>query len=114
MKKTLRKSTFISRFRRRFLFGLFFAAFLVHGSDLYAQGFNIAITDKPLATAFNIISEQTGFKFVYGDDNLAGLGNVTLHVRNASINSIMDACLKGTGLGYRIEGNTIYISFDQE
>lgn len=110
MRKPLQKSTFVSRLRRHILSGLFFVALLAHGGGLYAQeGFDISITDKPLTTAFSVISEQTGYKFVYGDDNLTGIKNVTLHVRNASINSIMDECLKGTGLGYRIDGRDIII-----
>lgn len=109
MRNPLLKFTHSSRFRRLLLLGLFFVVSSTYGNDLHAQKYNISITDKPLTTAFGIISEQTGYKFVYGNDNLDGLGNVTLNARNASINSIMDACVRETGLGYRIEGRDIII-----
>jgi TonB-linked SusC/RagA family outer membrane protein len=102
-------SIFSSLTRKSFIVGLLCVVFSVQWQDASAQSLNISVNDKPLSAVFDIISQQSGYTFVYVDDYLAGVDNVTLQMNGAALNDVLAACLRGTGLWYRIEGKQIVI-----
>lgn len=64
------------------------------------------------ATAKEIINEikrNTGYSFVYSDVDVAGVVCENVDFKNATVEEILSYCLKGTGLVFTIEENTIVI-----
>ena len=64
------------------------------------------------ATAKEIINEikrNTGYSFVYSDVDVAGVVCENVDFKDATVEEILSYCLKGTGLVFSIEENTIVI-----
>ena len=82
-----------------------------------AKGFSQSITfsgkNVSLETVFSAINKQTGY-IVFCDYGLIkDAKKVTIHLRGASLESIMATCLKDQPLSYEIVGKTIVISRKQ-
>ena len=52
---------------------------------------------------------KTGYMFVYQDRQVAGIKNLNLSYVDTEIREVLDACLSGTGLTYRLVDNVIVI-----
>ena len=82
-----------------------------------AKGFSQSITfsgkNVSLETVFSAINKQTGY-IVFCDYGLIkDAKKVTIHLRGATLESIMATCLKDQPLSYEIVGKTIVISRKQ-
>ncbi|ATL47720.1 hypothetical protein COR50_11385 [Chitinophaga caeni] len=73
-----------------------------------AQQINLELKNTKLTQAFASIREQTGYLFSYKNDEVDKY-NVTLSIKNASIEQAMDACLQGLSLSYDIKGNLVIV-----
>jgi TonB-linked SusC/RagA family outer membrane protein len=72
---------------------------------------NISLSGKniSLERVFSVIEQQTHFSFVYRYNDIQAAQPVDLHLRNATVQQALDACLKGQHLTYTIESNIIAI-----
>ena len=52
---------------------------------------------------------MTGYLFVYQDSEVAGVKNLDLNYTDTEIREVLNACLAGTGLTYRLVDNVIVI-----
>mgnify|MGYP003575359920 FL=1 len=75
----------------------------------YAQQVTINVKSVPLKEIFRQLRVQTGYDFLYANDDLNGTKSKTLDVRNASLTSVLDNVLNGESLGYTINGNNVTI-----
>ena len=75
----------------------------------YAQ-ININEKNVSLNVVFKDIQRQTNFTFFYQVEDLNEAKNVSILIKDGSINTVMNATLKGQGLFYSIIGNTIVVS----
>ncbi|HTI11744.1 MAG TPA: SusC/RagA family TonB-linked outer membrane protein, partial [Puia sp.] len=62
-----------------------------------------------MGKVIDVLRKQTSYKFVIDPGVLERAGPVTLHLRNASIEAAMEACLKGQPLRYELDEGTVYI-----
>lgn len=91
-------------------------AFLILAFNLqiFAKGFAQKITysakNANLEKIFSVVQKQTGYLFWYDYHLLKKARNVDITVRNASIEDVMNLCLKDQELTYRIEEKTIVIT----
>ena len=103
--KLLAKTLLIMRLTTIFL--------LATALQISAKGLSqkISITGKklPLEKVFASIEEQSGYSFIYKYNDLLQARPVDLHLKNADIRKVMDACLKEQHLTYTIEKNIIAI-----
>lgn len=60
----------------------------------------ISVRNASLRQVFDVIEQQTTYRFSYQDVVLDGTENITLHKTNASVPSVLDAALKGKNLAY--------------
>lgn len=74
-----------------------------------AQKVTLKVKDAPLKTVFVKINEQTGFNFLYSDEDLANTNVVTLNVTDAPLQKVLDLCFKDQPLIFSINNNTIVI-----
>nr|WP_295872388.1 SusC/RagA family TonB-linked outer membrane protein [uncultured Chitinophaga sp.] len=73
----------------------------------YAQKITLSMQQAPLEQVFAAIRQQTGYYFLYNNDLLKKAGKVNVQVKDADITTVMDQCLAGQPLAYKIIDRTI-------
>ena len=66
---------------------------------------NIRLRNAPLTTLLSVLSRQSGLKFSISDPELAG-ERVTVFIRNAKPDAVMELLMKTKGLDFRRLGNS--------
>lgn len=74
-----------------------------------AQTITISEKNAPLDKIFKQIEKQTSYVFFYDDHILINAKKVDVNLKNASIEQVLQACLKDMPLNYQIVGNTIIV-----
>ena len=81
------------------------AAFLQVSANTYSQEakLDLKVKDASLEQVMNNIRRQSSsIKFLLFDDAaVKNISNITLDVRNARIEEVLAACLKGTGFSFQ-------------
>ncbi|THU40289.1 SusC/RagA family TonB-linked outer membrane protein [Niastella caeni] len=79
-----------------------------------AEGFSQTITysgnDLMLEKVFTVIKQQTGYVFLYTTEIIKDAKKVSLHVKDATLEDVLEHVLKDQQLGYLIENKTIVIT----
>ena len=94
--------------KRRFLFLLFLIFTTQISLNAYSQERKITFSLKN-ASLKEIISEirkNSDYDFVYRDVNLESFARQDVTFKDATVGQILTDCLKGTNLGYEINGKT--------
>ncbi len=80
----------------------------VHASG-YSQTVTISSTDAPLDRIFQEIRKQTGYSFLYTDEQMVQGRKVTLQLKNASLKETLDACFQGQALTYTLSDKVVIV-----
>ncbi|MEO6135502.1 MAG: TonB-dependent receptor [Ginsengibacter sp.] len=75
----------------------------------YSQYVTLSERNAPLKKVFTEISKQTGYSFFCNESLFEKAGTVTVKVKNATLQSALDICLKDQSLAYSIVGNNVVI-----
>jgi TonB-linked SusC/RagA family outer membrane protein len=80
-----------------------------------AKGFSqkkitLSLKDVPVQTVFREVIRQTGFSILYNEQLFEEMKPVSINVKDATIDEVMDKCLSGKSLTYALEGNKITIN----
>ena len=77
----------------------------------YAQGVKLTMDLKDVSVdqVIKEIKKQSEFDFVFDYDLINQLEKVSINVRKASVNEVLDICLDGTSIGYLIENKVIML-----
>lgn len=94
-----------STFMRTLLVLLFMAASVQWG---FAQ-LNLNVSHATLGTVIEQIKSQSKYQF-FCDDKLAALSVENVKVKDASIEDVLNAVLKGKNISYKVEDNIVYLS----
>lgn len=73
----------------------------------YAQKITLSVKQASLNEIFTAIKQQTGYYFLYNNDILKNTTPVSLTVKDADITTVMNQCLAGQPLEYKIIDRTI-------
>jgi TonB-linked outer membrane protein, SusC/RagA family len=79
-------------------------------AGVYSQAITFSGKNVSLKKVFTAIEKQTAYVFFYNDEILVGARPVTLNVKNASIQAVLDVCLQGQQLEWSIEDKTVFIT----
>ena len=74
-----------------------------------AQQLSIRMENATFQQVAKEIEKQTGFTFLFSDAKVNGLKNLQLNFEQADLATILEQCLTGSGLSFRIVENTIVI-----
>lgn len=74
-----------------------------------AQTVTLSLRNTPLDKAFNEIRKQTGYTFLYTDEQLSIAKTVTLQVQNAPLDKVLEQCFRYQPLTYAMSGKTIIV-----
>ena len=118
MKKKWRNSDFCRRKLPRMLIImktwivlLFISTMHLNASNLYSQQkkMDISMKDASLVDVFRYIRQNSDYTFVYDSDAVKQVNAISLDMKNAAIEEILDQCFKGSPFVYLIEGNLVII-----
>jgi TonB-dependent starch-binding outer membrane protein SusC len=86
---------------------IFFILFFSVCLRAYAQNITISVKNANLESVFKEIRRQTGYNFIYNYDWLQHTRRVTINLKNASINQVLDSCFRGQNFIYEIVDKTV-------
>ncbi|MBE8721937.1 SusC/RagA family TonB-linked outer membrane protein [Sphingobacterium sp. Ka21] len=75
----------------------------------YAQKVSLSVQQAELADVLAQIQEQTNLDFLYNSSQLKYVDKIDLHVKNADLKKVLDACLTPRGLFYVVQNKTVLI-----
>ena len=67
-------------------------------------------TDESLLNVLKYIKQHTVYDFLCNDNEIKDLPKITKAFENATIEEVLQYCLKGTGFNYKISHNVIVVS----
>lgn len=70
---------------------------------------DIDLENGSFAQFMEQVKRQSDFTFFFNDAMIMGLKDITLHVKQSDIETVLKACLKNTNISYRIKDNTIIL-----
>lgn len=88
---------------------LIIAACLQVSARSYSQKVSLKDNNISLQRVFEEIRNQTGYHFLYADEVLSRSKNVSVNIKNASIEEVLDLCFKDQQLTYSISEKTIIV-----
>jgi len=107
--------TIIARTQRQILMSMKFTATLLLVFCLQAtakvnsQTITYTAENASLEKVFSVIKKQSGYVFFYTYSSLKAAKPVSINVKNASLQEVLDICFKDQPLTYRIVDKTILI-----
>ena len=110
----LKQSTqlkFIMRFQ--FFVGLLLAMFIQVSGSTFAQNVSLKVNNMPLGQVFKLVEHQTGYVFLYDDVRLKKQ-KVSLSVQNAPIDQVLETCLEGLPVTYKIVEQNVLFKHDED
>jgi len=79
----------------------------------YSQKISLNETGAPLTKVFSSIKQQTGYTFLYTDENLESK-KITVHVKNANIDEALKACFQNLSIDYKIVDKNIFLKVKEQ
>ncbi|MCF3109855.1 TonB-dependent receptor [Niabella sp. CC-SYL272] len=70
--------------------------------------------NENLANVLRMIEQQTSYRFVYSSSYVPVEKNISISVKNASINEVLTQLLRGTNLGFSVTGTSLVTISRQE
>lgn len=70
---------------------------------------SFSVKNASLEEVLLLLKQKTNYYFLYNSSAVRAVSGITLRVQNASVESILSACLKATPFEYTIKDNTIVI-----
>jgi len=90
---------------------VFITAFLLHiSAKSVSQNVTFSLKNVTIDKVFREIEKQTGFGFLYTKKMLSHSTRISLSVKNEPVTQVLQYCLSGQPLTYKIQDNTIIIS----
>jgi len=103
-KKTSTKHLFIKDFIiMKLIVLLTIVACVQANANGYAQTINLSLKDAPIEKVFKEIEKQSSYRFIYTKEQLSNTDPVSINVKNASIISVLDICVKGQPVSYSLQ-----------
>ena len=95
----------------KFLVLLLFVTTLQLSASVYSQEARVTVhlQNASFEEVVKVLESSTDFTFLYRDHQVMRIKNLNLQYTDADIKEVLDACLKGSGLTYRLVDNTIVI-----
>lgn len=88
---------------------LLMAICLVFSIKVNSQTISLSLKDAPLEKALKLIEQQTGYKFVYTDEEMALSKPVTVQIKNETLNNTLKVCFSNQPLDYSIDDKLIIV-----
>lgn len=74
-----------------------------------SQRITLSVKDAPLEKVFKEIQKQSGYAFVYFNDDLANTNKVNIDVKDVALDEVLRLCIRNQPLSYTISDKIIVI-----
>lgn len=81
----------------------------VHAKGIAQTKISVSLKDVPIKHALLSIQKNSSYRFIYNDDILPGNITVTLTVKDADVQEVLDSVFSQTNLTYRILDNNLIV-----
>ena len=80
-------------------------------AGVYSQEAKVTlqVENASFESVIRLLEKSTDYTFLYEDRHVEGVQHLNLHYNDADIKEVLDACLKGTNLTYKLINHTIII-----
>lgn len=78
-------------------------------ASIFAQRLSIDVNRQPIKDVLLEIKNKTGYDFLFNDNILEDAKPVTIRLKDASLEEVLNACLDGQFLHYELEETTVLI-----
>lgn len=78
------------------------------------QSITVRFEQQTLSEVLNVLKQKTSYEFLYNDEEIKGITDITRSFKNASVQEILTVCLIGTNYDFKIVDNLIVITPDVE
>jgi TonB-dependent starch-binding outer membrane protein SusC len=78
-------------------------------ANSFSQSITISAKKITIEKAFRLIEDQTDFSFLWNESLLDKSRTVCIDVKDAPLSRVLDICLRGLPLSYRIKDNVVLI-----
>lgn len=95
--------------RMKILAFIILVACLQTSATGHSQTINLSLKETRLEKVFQLIRQQSNYRFIYTKEEIAGTKPVTVQLHNATIEQAMNSCLVGQPLDWFIDENHIII-----
>jgi TonB-linked SusC/RagA family outer membrane protein len=85
------------------------AASLQVSAEGFSQGISISEKNISLEKVFSEIKKQSPYTFTYVESTLAKAEKVSIHLKDATVEEVMNTCLKNQSLTYMIVDKTVVV-----
>jgi TonB-dependent starch-binding outer membrane protein SusC len=75
----------------------------------YGQKITLSEKDVPLTKVFKEIKKQTGYQFLYISEQLEQASRVTIAIKDASLEEVLEFCFREQPLGFEIKDKTVIV-----
>ncbi|MBL1409172.1 SusC/RagA family TonB-linked outer membrane protein [Sphingobacterium faecale] len=76
---------------------------------VYSQNINLTLKDKSLKDAFSSISKQSGYHFLYLENDIRNIGSISLNLTDIPLQDALKKTFENTNLTYAIRGKRIIV-----
>ena len=91
------------------MLGLLFALPMVMKAEAQLQRISVNLEDVSVVTLIKELKRQTGLDFLYNVDEVTRNGNVSVSVKDVTVEEVLKASLSEKGLGFSIVNDVIVI-----
>jgi TonB-linked SusC/RagA family outer membrane protein len=88
---------------------LWVVALMQVSASTYAQKTSLNVKNKPLIDVLDQITRQTNYNFIYSSDILNTAKPVSISVKDAELNDVLEKCFFNQPFTFLINGNTVII-----
>ncbi|KIC92707.1 hypothetical protein OI18_21495 [Flavihumibacter solisilvae] len=88
---------------------LLLAVGLQVSAKAFTQPLTITLQDASLDKVFHEIKKQSGYLFIYSNKQLENTSTVSISVKNATLEHVLDLCFRQQPVTYKIVENTIVV-----
>lgn len=101
-----KESSFFQKLRARLLL---LCCCLLISTVNYAQSqtFTVSMKKASLKEVMDFVSEKSNYFFLYNDEDIKNINQVTIRLENGTIEDLLNQALKNTNITYEISDNTI-------
>ncbi|MES1159991.1 MAG: carboxypeptidase-like regulatory domain-containing protein, partial [Bacteroidota bacterium] len=93
-------------------FALLITSLLQVSAATYAQKVSLNVENVTLRKVLSDIHKQTGYDFIFDHDIVKDIQNISLHVKNAPVEEVLNLCFKDRPLKFHIVERSIVIESD--
>ena len=72
-------------------------------------GIDISMTNVSIVSVIDVISKKTGYVFYYNKNSLSKLGKITVKVKDATLQQVLQQVSHQTGLEFRKDDDIYYV-----